>query len=139
MKEESAAGGTGTTGTGSNESSTVKDEAGVNIKGSLIYLITCSENNQYIVGDDFDDEMKEQKEGIKQEKNSTGASAVVGEKKDAQAAGGTNSNATSGTTVAGTPCTATVKIEKDAKDVPKAKDIKVVESEIVRDLKAQLK
>nr|XP_014091752.1 E3 ubiquitin-protein ligase Bre1 [Bactrocera oleae]XP_036228092.1 E3 ubiquitin-protein ligase Bre1 [Bactrocera oleae]XP_036228093.1 E3 ubiquitin-protein ligase Bre1 [Bactrocera oleae] len=123
VKEENAAGGVGTTGIGSNESSaTVKDEAGVNIKG-----------------DDGDDEMKEQKEGIKQEKNSTGATGVAGEKKDAQAAGSTNSNTTSGTTVAATPCIATVKVEKDAKDVPKAKDIKVVESEIVRDLKAQLK
>ncbi|XP_011186865.1 E3 ubiquitin-protein ligase Bre1 [Zeugodacus cucurbitae] len=124
VKEESAAGGaTGATGTGSNESSTaVKDEAGVNVKG-----------------DDGDEEMKEQKEGIKQEKSSTGASAISGEKKDAQAAGNTNSNTASGATVAGTPCTATIKIEKDAKDVPKAKDIKVVESEIVRDLKAQLK
>ncbi|XP_039964724.1 E3 ubiquitin-protein ligase Bre1 [Bactrocera tryoni] len=123
VKEENAAGGAGTTGTCSNESSTtVKDEAGANIKG-----------------DDGDDEMKEQKDGIKQEKNSTGVTTVVGEKKDAQAAGSTNSNATSAATVAGTPCTATVKVEKDAKDVPKAKDIKVVESEIVRDLKAQLK
>ncbi|XP_053955825.1 E3 ubiquitin-protein ligase Bre1 isoform X1 [Anastrepha ludens] len=123
VKEENAPSGVGTTGTGTNELSTaVKEEIGTNTKG-----------------DDGDEETKEQKEGIKQEKGSAGIGTVAGEKKDAQAANSTNSNAQSGAAAVGTPCTANVKVEKDFKDVPKAKDIKLVESEIVRDLKAQLK
>ncbi|XP_017482290.1 PREDICTED: E3 ubiquitin-protein ligase Bre1-like [Rhagoletis zephyria] len=123
VKEETATSGTGAAGAGTNESSAaVKDEPGANAKG-----------------DDGEEETKEQKEGIKQEKSSTGVAAAAGEKKEAQAANSTNSNATSGANAGGTPCTANVKVEKDAKDVPKAKEIKLMESEIVRDLKAQLK
>ncbi|XP_037810089.1 E3 ubiquitin-protein ligase Bre1 [Lucilia sericata] len=79
-----------------------------------------------------DDFNKDQKEGIKKEHTSPGGP----DKKENQS--GCN---TAGSTPTGTASTATttVKQEKDAKDAQKAKDVKVQESEIVRDLKAQLK
>ncbi|CAD7006604.1 E3 ubiquitin-protein ligase Bre1 [Ceratitis capitata] len=122
VKDENTATGAGANA-GNNESSmTVKDESGANMKG-----------------EDGDEEANDQKEGIKQEKNVTGVNTNTGEKKDNQAAGSINANAAGGVAASGTPCTAIVKIEKDAKDLAKAKEIKLVESEIVRDLKAQLK
>lgn len=79
-----------------------------------------------------DDLNKDQKEGIKKEHSSPG-----GPNK--------NENATGCNTAGSTPNAAAganatnVKQEKDAKEAQKAKEVKVQESEIVRDLKAQLK
>lgn len=69
----------------------------------------------------MDDESRDLKDGsIKQEKN---VSASPGDKKDILTCA-TGSN---------------LKMERDVKDVQKAKDSKTTESELVRDLKAQLK
>ncbi|XP_013112091.1 E3 ubiquitin-protein ligase Bre1 [Stomoxys calcitrans] len=76
-----------------------------------------------------DDISKDQKEGIKKEQSSPGGP----EKKEQAAA------TAAGSTPTGAGGAGAVKQEKDAKDVQKAKEVKVQESEMVRDLKAQLK
>lgn len=97
----------------------VKEEIGVDP------LVSVKEENAEasvkVEGDDADDDSREPKEGgVKQEKN---LSSSPVDKKDGQAcAGGSN-----------------VKVERDSKDVQKAKENKTTESELVRDLKAQLK
>lgn len=68
--------------------------------------------------DENEEDCKDSKDGIKQEKQ---GSTTPNDKKDGQA----NANAT--------------KTEKEAKDAQRAKDIKIAESEMVRDMKAQLK
>ncbi|CAD7083519.1 unnamed protein product [Hermetia illucens] len=68
--------------------------------------------------DENEEDCKDSKDGIKQEKQ---GSTTPNDKKDGQA----NAN--------------TTKTEKEAKDAQRAKDIKIAESEMVRDMKAQLK
>lgn len=94
---------------------------------------TIKEENAASIDDELDDEAssKDVKDpSIKQEKVSP-SDATPSEKKDSP--GPSNATATaSGTGNA-------VKSEKDTKDGVKGKDVKTVESEAVRDLKAQLK
>ncbi|XP_075160165.1 E3 ubiquitin-protein ligase Bre1 [Haematobia irritans] len=77
-----------------------------------------------------DDQSKDHKEGIKKEQTTSPGGP---EKKEPTAA------AAAGSTPTGTGGAGAVKQEKDAKDIQKAKEVKVQESEMVRDLKAQLK
>ncbi|KAH8398865.1 hypothetical protein KR222_009349 [Zaprionus bogoriensis] len=95
--------------------------------------ITVKEENAASAEDEMDDEAgsKDVKDAsIKQEKISPG-DATPSEKKD--------SPGPSSATAAAAGSTNSVKSEKDTKDGIKAKDVKAVESEAVRDLKAQLK
>lgn len=96
----------------------IKEEIGVDPLVSVKEENT--EANVKVEGEEGDDDSREPKEGgVKQEKN---LSSSPVDKKDGQAcAGGSN-----------------VKVERDAKDVQKIKENKI-ESELVRDLKAQLK
>ncbi|KAH8338978.1 hypothetical protein KR074_000081 [Drosophila pseudoananassae] len=94
--------------------------------------LAIKEENSGSADDDADDEAsKDIKDGIKQEKLSSGETGTT-EKKDSPGPGNatTATNSSSG---------GAVKSEKDSKDGVKAKDVKTVESETVRDLKAQLK
>ncbi|XP_055912890.1 E3 ubiquitin-protein ligase Bre1 [Eupeodes corollae] len=79
-----------------------------------------SETHVKVEGDDADDDSREPKDGVKQEKN---LSSSPVDKKELQ-------TCTSGSNV---------KVERDTKDVQKVKENKITESELVRDLKAQLK
>lgn len=79
-----------------------------------------------------DDLNKDQKEGIKKEHSSPGGP----DKKENQT--GCNTAGSTPNAAAGSN-NANVKQEKDTKEAQKAKEVKVQESEIVRDLKAQLK
>ncbi|XP_016956030.1 E3 ubiquitin-protein ligase Bre1 [Drosophila biarmipes] len=93
--------------------------------------VAIKEENHTSAEDEADEDAsgKDVKDGIKQEKLSAG-DAAASEKKDSPGPGNTTtSNANS----------APVKTEKDSKDGVKGKDVKTVESETVRDLKAQLK
>lgn len=95
--------------------------------------VTIKEENAASIDDELDDEAssKDVKDpSIKQEKVSP-SDTTPSEKKDSPGP----SNAT--TTASGTGNA--VKSEKDTKDGVKGKDVKTVESEAVRDLKAQLK
>ncbi|XP_068148725.1 E3 ubiquitin-protein ligase Bre1 [Drosophila tropicalis] len=128
--------------------------------------MAIKEENSASAEDEADDDCssKDVKDGIKQEKMQTN-SENVNEKKDSpgpanstQAAGSTNATANAGgaTPAAGAgaggsggggtggggsagAAGANVKTEKDSKEGVKAKEMKAVESETVRDLKAQLK
>ncbi|XP_055840629.1 E3 ubiquitin-protein ligase Bre1 isoform X2 [Episyrphus balteatus] len=98
----------------------IKEEIGVDP------LVSVKEENAEahvkVEGDDADDDSREPKEGgVKQEKN---LSSSPVDKKEVQACTGGGSN---------------VKVERDTKDVQKIKENKTTESELVRDLKAQLK
>ncbi|KAH8270148.1 hypothetical protein KR018_004659 [Drosophila ironensis] len=97
---------------------------------------TIKEENCGSAEDEADEEAgKDLKDGIKQEKLGPGeAAAAAGEKKDSP---GPAANATATATSAGSG--GAVKSEKDSKDGVKTKDAKAVDSETVRDLKAQLK
>ncbi|XP_058986365.1 E3 ubiquitin-protein ligase Bre1-like [Musca domestica] len=119
VKDEFAgsSGGSGSNTSASNEGLNVKEEGSANIKSE---------------DETMDDDLsKDQKDGIKKEQSSPGGP----EKKDAAAANAAGSTPTG---ASGTGA-AVIKQEKDAKDAQKAKDIKTQESELVRDLKAQLK
>jgi len=93
--------------------------------------VAIKEENHISAEDEADDEAsgKDVKDGIKQEKLSSGDAAAA-EKKDSPGPGNSTSSATN---------SVPVKNEKDSKDGVKGKDVKAVESETVRDLKAQLK
>ncbi|XP_036671494.3 E3 ubiquitin-protein ligase Bre1 [Drosophila suzukii] len=93
--------------------------------------VAIKEENHTSAEDEADEDAsgRDVKDGIKQEKLSAGEAAAA-EKKDSPGPGNT---ATSNTN------SAPVKTEKDSKDGVKGKDVKTVESETVRDLKAQLK
>ncbi|XP_030385125.1 E3 ubiquitin-protein ligase Bre1 [Scaptodrosophila lebanonensis] len=99
--------------------------------------IAIKEENSASADDELDDECnaKDTKDGIKQEKMNASevAATAAAEKKDSP--GPTNAS----TSAANATNTATVKTEKDSKEGVKTKDVKVLESETVRDLKAQLK
>lgn len=95
--------------------------------------VTIKEENAASIEDELDDEAssKDVKDtNIKQEKISP-SDAVPSEKKD--------SPGPSISTAAAAGTANAVKSEKDSKDGVKGKDVKTVESETVRDLKAQLK
>lgn len=107
----------GSSGCSGNSTSTSADGLSVKEEGSA----TIKSEDETM----DDETAKDQKDGIKKEQTSPGGP----EKKEAS----TTPNAAA---LAGT---ATIKQEKDAKDAQKAKEIKAQESELVRDLKAQLK
>ncbi|EDW36431.1 GL10311 [Drosophila persimilis] len=101
--------------------------------GSDTNIANIKEENPATADDEMDDEAgKDVKDGIKQEKLSAAETATA-EKKDSPGP----QNSTTGASNAGSGNA--VKAEKDSKDGVKAKDVKTVESETVRDLKAQLK
>lgn len=108
-----------------------------NSSGSDPNIANIKEENSVSAEDEADDDVKDVKDGsIKQEKLSAGeAAAAAAEKKDSPGPGNSTnaSSANSGSGGGG------VKNEKDSKDGVKGKDVKAVESEAVRDLKAQLK
>ncbi|EDW69550.1 E3 ubiquitin-protein ligase Bre1 [Drosophila virilis] len=123
VKEENAnnasAGGATSMNTASNASGDVN--------------MVIKEENSASAEDDLDDEAsgKDVKDtNIKQEKLSA-SEAAAAEKKD--------SPGPANTTAAAAGTANAVKAEKDTKDGIKAKELKAVESETVRDLKAQLK
>nr|XP_036671494.1 E3 ubiquitin-protein ligase Bre1 [Drosophila suzukii] len=93
--------------------------------------VAIKEENHTSAEDEADEDAsgKDVKDGIKQEKLSAGEAAAA-EKKDSPGPGNTTTSNTN---------SAPVKTEKDSKDGVKGKDVKTVESETVRDLKAQLK
>lgn len=120
VKEEfpGSSGGSGSSTSTSADGLNVKEEGSAPIK-----------SEDETMDDDLD---KDLKDGIKKEQSSPGGP----EKKEQTAANASGSTPTAG---AGGTGAVTVKQEKDAKDAQKAKEVKVQESEIVRDLKAQLK
>ncbi|EDW93544.1 E3 ubiquitin-protein ligase Bre1 [Drosophila yakuba] len=93
--------------------------------------VAIKEENHNSAEDEADDDGsgKDLKDGIKQEKLSSGDAATA-EKKDSPGPGNSTTSATNAVPV---------KNEKDSKDGVKGKEVKAVESETVRDLKAQLK
>uniref|UniRef100_A0A1A9X333 E3 ubiquitin protein ligase n=1 Tax=Glossina brevipalpis TaxID=37001 RepID=A0A1A9X333_9MUSC len=119
IKEEFS-GNSGSTGSNSTD--------GANVKEENTSMKTEEESME-------DDATKDQKEGVKKEHSSPGSANA--DKKDFQTS--TGSNTSSAIVVANSGQSVTIKQEKDTKDAQKSKDIKVMESEIVRDLKAQLK
>ncbi|XP_022221443.2 E3 ubiquitin-protein ligase Bre1 [Drosophila obscura] len=102
--------------------------------GNDTNLANIKEENPATADDEIDEEAtgKDVKDGIKQEKLSPAETAAA-EKKDSP--GPQNSTTAASNAGSGNA----VKTEKDSKDGIKAKDVKTVESETVRDLKAQLK
>ncbi|XP_037720468.1 E3 ubiquitin-protein ligase Bre1 [Drosophila subpulchrella] len=93
--------------------------------------VAIKEENHNSAEDEADEDAsgKDVKDGIKQEKLSA-SEAAAAEKKDSPGPGNTTTSNTN---------SAPVKSEKDSKDGVKGKEVKTVESETVRDLKAQLK
>lgn len=123
VKEENASNAT----TGGNTSQSNAGSSGGDTN------VTIKEENAASIEDELDDEAssKDVKDpSIKQEKISP-SDAAPSEKKD--------SPGPSNATAAATGTANAVKSEKDTKDGVKGKDVKTVESETVRDLKAQLK
>ncbi|KAH8366253.1 hypothetical protein KR093_010988 [Drosophila rubida] len=100
--------------------------------------VAIKEENCASAEDELDEELaskdvKDPAAAIKQEKLANASEAAPAEKKDSPGPG--NATATSAAGSAGNA----VKSEKETKDGIKSKDQKAVESETVRDLKAQLK
>lgn len=131
IKQESAANIKEENANNTSSGGTTCSTTAGNASGEVNMVI--KEENSASAEDDLDDEggSKDVKDpNIKQEKLS-GSETATAEKKDSP--GPANATATA----AGTANA--VKTEKDAKEGIKAKELKAVESETVRDLKAQLK
>ncbi|KAH8257075.1 hypothetical protein KR038_002579 [Drosophila bunnanda] len=122
----------------SNNASSCGQSNQNNSSGSDPNIAHIKEENSVSAEDEADDDVKDAKDGsIKQEKLSAGeaAAAAAAEKKDSPGPGNsTNALSTNSSSSGGT-----VKNEKDSKDGVKGKDVKAVESEAMRDLRAQLK
>ena len=140
IKEENSV-SSGTSSSAGNEAGTaanIKEESsGCNIKGILKLFLNKQflNSNCYTVEDDLDEDMKDQKDGIKLEKCSPSSNSSCEKKESSSSATPT------GNCAGGSPnsATANVKMEKDVKDAQKIKELKIAESEMVRDLKVQLK
>ncbi|XP_037936187.1 E3 ubiquitin-protein ligase Bre1 [Teleopsis dalmanni] len=119
LKEEASLLGIGCTGLGiSDMNAPLKDEPMASNK--------MEDENE-------DDCLKDSKDGIKSEKLSPSQS---GDKKDILTAGGVCQSAGANANAAGG---VSIKTEKDSKEAQKSKEMKLAESELVRDYKAQLK
>ena len=130
----------------------IKEESLID-SGNIVLVVGSSEDGmsnikEEAVGttvkaeEDHDDELlKDQKENAKAEKFSPSGAGSNFEKKDVSGGGGiVGTTATGNASGTNTGSGAVIKSEKELKDaIQKQKEIKIAESELVRDLKAQLK
>lgn len=145
-KKQTAAGQGGNEDVKQEGSTNIKDEnlgnqgnltnsANANVVGADGSAVVKEEGHSVKLEEEITEEdfSKDQKEGIKKENASPGGP----DKKEIQSGSSTTPSTTTGTSAGSAALS--VKQEKDLKDVQKAKDVKIQESEVVRDLKAQLK